>query len=1504
MQSEQIQILIANGRTPQRLTALDQGVTAFEAVVGATYRLVNRDTGAGSEIANFKRTGKDLEIFLEGFGGKQPDALIRNFFGSQASIAGLDANAAQQLGQLPDGAAARYSMVAGSSAPLGATASASVVNAATLGAQARAGDTVDTAVQHAYQVVSPVPPTFRVWDDVGASTGLLMQYQKTDDTRPTLNGHGKPGDILRIYVNDAQVGTAQVRADGSWFFTPANPLAEGTQTFTVATVDAAGREIARSAPYAIVIESAGPVVPDAPVAPAFGIHDDVGASTGLVAPNQNTDDTQPTVSGRGRPGDTIHVYANGNELGYVVVADNGMWSFTPAAALAAGPQTFTVVAVDAAGRASAPSAPYTIVIESAGPVVPDAPVAPAFGIHDDVGASTGPVAPNQNTDDTQPTLSGHGRPGDAIHVYANGNELGYVVVADNGMWSFTPATALATGPQTFTVVAVDAAGRASAPSAPYTIVIGTAPAMPTLTIDAIAGDDVLDTAEAASLQTISGSATGPFKAGDTVTFMLNGHFYSAALDASGHWSAQVAGADLAAENRIYATLMGRDGNGDVVVLHADRAYRFDPTPSGTTLTIDTVAGDDVLNAAEAAAQQVIAGKVVGQFTAGDLVTFTLNGTTYSAAVSASGDWHAQVAGADLAKGTSIDATLVAHDAAGNGVSVTASRAYTVDTSAPMATLTIDAIANDDVLDAVEAATSQTVRGKVTGEFTPGDIVSFTLNDHLYSAIVDASGAWRVTVPGADLATATGIHATLMAHDAAGNIGAITADRAYTLDLVAGPTTLTINTVAGDDVVDVVEGAAEQTISGTVTGQFIAGDIVSFTLNDHAYSAAVDASGFWSVAVAGTDLLQGNSINATLVAHDGAGNATIVTGNRPYTLELAPPTATLTIVSVAGDDIVSAAEASGAVNITGTSTGARAGDVVTLTINGKQYSTTVDESGLWTMTGVPGSDLAADADATVEGTLRATDVAGNATDVTSSHAYTVVGDVPALTATVSISRMTKDSGVSQSDWLTNNGDAGRLISGTIAGKLNTGDKVQVSTDGGITWQDAYVSPLSGNHWHAMDINAHRGDWTILARVVDSDGTAGPIAWQAVTLDTMRPNAVAEVVASADNGLTVGLEGYPVVAGDILDLQQNGRHVQHVLTAAEVAAKSVTIALPQGMDPHALSISTIDQAGNISQAYRTAQLPYIGFEGTSFNGAVWQIPNSNVTVMAPGGMYTANAANGVQEGETSLFVSQQDPVRFDLGQLTRSVSFRYGSNNDENAYVAFYDATGHEIGREALALGVNEVNFTVSPITNAIASFTIFAPGSSDYAAIDAITIDAGASWAAEQPLAQTIVSNSSDYYGTEVENVFRVADAQVLGTTGVHGNGGTDTLMLTGSGQTLTANALIGGGKLDGVEVLDITGTGNNTLDLTIGDVLSLGKKDLFVADGHVQLMVQGNAGDVLELGDLLPDGVDPGNWAKDHVESIGGIDYDVYRFATTNGSVFNNVEVFVTEGVLVDRTHG
>ncbi|MEW0978051.1 Ig-like domain-containing protein, partial [Acinetobacter baumannii] len=71
----------------------------------------------------------------------------------------------------------------------------------------------------------------------------------------------------------------------------------------------------------------------------------------------------------------------------------------------------------------------------------------------------------------------------------------------------------------------------------------------------------------------------------------------------------------------------------------------------------------------------------------------------------------------------------------------------------------------------------------------------------------------------------------------------------------------------------------------------------------------------------------------------------------------------------------------------------ANTVVTVVINGQTYTATVDSTaGTWTVS-VPGSDLTADADKTIDAKVTFTDAAGNSSSVNDTQTYTIDTTAP-------------------------------------------------------------------------------------------------------------------------------------------------------------------------------------------------------------------------------------------------------------------------------------------------------------------------------------------------------------------------------------------------------------------------------------------------------------------------------------------------------------------------------
>ncbi|OVD25722.1 hypothetical protein UQ21_28190, partial [Escherichia coli] len=136
---------------------------------------------------------------------------------------------------------------------------------------------------------------------------------------------------------------------------------------------------------------------------------------------------------------------------------------------------------------------------------------------------------------------------------------------------------------------------------------------------------------------------------------------------------------------------------------------------------------------------------------------------------------------------------------------------------------------------------------VTGA-AAGSTVTVELGGKTYTATVQADLSWNVSVPAADWQALGNGELTVNASvtNAVGNTGSGTRD--ITID--ASLPGLRVDTVAGDDVVNIIEHAQAQVITGSSSG-FAAGTALTVVINNQTYAATVLANGSWSVGVTAT-----------------------------------------------------------------------------------------------------------------------------------------------------------------------------------------------------------------------------------------------------------------------------------------------------------------------------------------------------------------------------------------------------------------------------------------------------------------------------------------------------------------------------------------------------------------------------------------------------------------------------------------------------------------------------
>ncbi|MCA8867009.1 Ig-like domain-containing protein, partial [Halomonas sp. SBBP1] len=222
-----------------------------------------------------------------------------------------------------------------------------------------------------------------------------------------------------------------------------------------------------------------------------------------------------------------------------------------------------------------------------------------------------------------------------------------------------------------------------------------------------------------------------------------------------------------AENdSIRAEVTGEDAAGNAYSAEADRGYGVD-TDASATISIDTLAGDDVINGEEATQTISVTGSVGGDAKAGDTVTLTVGDDTFTGQVAADLTYAIDVPGSVLADNDSVTAEVTGEDAAGNAYSAEADRGYGVDTDAS-ATISIDTLAGDDVINGEEATQTISVTGSVGGDAKAGDTVTLTVGDNSYEGTVGEDLTYAINVPGSVLAENDSVTAEVTGEDAAGN----------------------------------------------------------------------------------------------------------------------------------------------------------------------------------------------------------------------------------------------------------------------------------------------------------------------------------------------------------------------------------------------------------------------------------------------------------------------------------------------------------------------------------------------------------------------------------------------------------------------------------------------------------------------------------------------------------------------------------------------------------------
>ncbi|HAV1701339.1 Ig-like domain-containing protein [Enterobacter hormaechei] len=957
---------------------------------------------------------------------------------------------------------------------------------------------------------------------------MLNAAEAAQDLTLSGTSTAEAGQTVTVAFNGNQY-TAQVQANGSWTLdVPAADMAgiaDGSAAVTVTVSDKAGNPA--SAGASVLVDTTVPQI-------TFDIV--AGDDIVNIAEHGQALIVTGKVTGA-QAGDVITLTLNGKD--YTAMLDGaGSWSVgVPAAdvgALANGDQTISATVTDKAGNST--SATHAFDVSLTAPVI----AINTLAVDDVINA----------TEKGQDLLiSGTSNQPDGTRITVTLNGISYAATTDaSGNWSVTvpAANVSALGEASYSVTAsvTDTAGNSANTS--HSVLVDSA--LPQVTINAVATDDVINAAEVASGQTLSGKVSGA-ASGDTVTISVGGNTYTTTVQDDLSWSVNVASDVLTAIGNGDMTVSASVTNGHGNTGSGERDITIDANLPG--LRVNKVAGDDVINSIEHGQNMIITGSSDG-LAAGSALTVTVNGKTYAATVLADGTWTAAVPAADvgaLSEGT-VTVTVEGQSAAGNPVSIS----HDVKVDLATVAISIDAIATDDVINAAEKGADLVLSGATTN-VEENQTVTITFGGKTYSATVDASGHWTATVPSADLGSLKDGDASVQVSVTNVNGNSASAGREYSVDATAP--TVSIEIVSDNNIINAAEAQQDLVVNGVSNAE--AGQTVTVTLNGVDYTTTVQANGSWSVTVPSADIgaITDGSYTITAAVADKAGNPALA--DRDVLVDTTVPQ--LTINTVSDDDVINSAEHAQALIVTGSVTGAAAGDVVTVTINNKDYTATLDASGRWSV-GVPAADVSAltAGDHTITAAL--TDKAGNSNSTT--HEVEVNLTAPVLTIdTVSGDDVINSSEKTQD--LTITGTASGLAAGAVVTVMLNGKAYSATVDTNGQWTTTVPASEVGQLGEAL--------YTVSASATDSVGNSTSTS-HTVNVESVLPGVIINTVAGDDvinaaelaTGQTISGTVVNAEAGNTVTVSVGGHNytatVQSDLTWSVSVPESVLTALGNG------------------------------------------------------------------------------------------------------------------------------------------------------------------------------------------------------------------------------------------------------------------------------------------------------------------------------------------------------
>ncbi|QOG05523.1 FG-GAP repeat protein [Aureimonas sp. OT7] len=564
------------------------------------------------------------------------------------------------------------------------------------------------------------------------------------------------------------------------------------------------------------------------------------------------------------------------------------------------------------------------------------------------------------------------------------------------------------------------------------------------------------------------------------------------------------------------------------------------------------------------------------------------------------------------------------------------------------------------------------------------------------------------------------------------------------------------------------------------------------------------------------------------------------------------TASIEIDPVTGDGVISASELNGGITLTG-STDFEDGRSISITV-GDTKKTVTAAGGRWSAA-FSKSELPTQSGGLV--LLEGKDTAGNQAMMFANLSYD-------LTASISIGTIGGNDLLNATEI-----DSGTIVVSGTSSSIEDGGKVMV------TWGEvSREATITSNTWSvsftAADVPAD-GVSSISAAATDKAGNPASASHN-LTIDRVAPTIAINAIATDDR-----------------------------VNAAEAAATVAITGTTNAANGATVTViwNDVSQQGTVTNGAWTVAFP------------TGQVPgNSSYPITA-----TVNDAAGNQGSATRTIVVAKDQM---LQTISATAGYRIDgeSGGDDFAYSISHLGDVNGDGLSDLIVGAPATSGGVG------AAYILFGSTSGGFGQTFFDQVGGnGADSMDDDGTAKSLAGGGGDdvirlsaasvAYGGAGNDTFEIANQAVItalassfGNAGnttqlahIDGGGGIDTLKLTGSGLNLDlgsitnrsgGTAVNGLDRLSSIEIVDITGSGDNTLTLSLQDVLDLAGSNIFndsngadfgASASRHQMIVKSDAGDHVILSDQA-------DWFSAGTVTWGGTTYTAYMGLNAYAAIY------------------